>query len=111
MTLAREQEQDTTCPICLESLSIRLTGEKPHVIPLCGHKLHNECFETAYNITVSQAIGDSPHSSVMNELGGGGGGGSLLSSARRKKKSIGICGICRSEMKIGDPGELGKNSE
>ncbi|KIM26211.1 hypothetical protein M408DRAFT_197410 [Serendipita vermifera MAFF 305830] len=30
------------CPVCLEplSFSFRLPGEKPHVVPECGHALH-----------------------------------------------------------------------
>lgn len=95
---AREIEQETDCPVCLESLSIRLQGEKPHVVPVCGHKLHNECFETAYNITVREAIGNSDD--ILQSL-----------SRRKKRQPIGICGICRSEMRIGDPSETGKNSE
>jgi len=91
----REKEEDVTCPVCLESLSIRLQGEKPHVVPLCGHKLHNECFETAYNITVREALGDDRMEGVR----------------RKKRQPIGICGICRSEMRIGDPSEVGKNSK
>jgi hypothetical protein len=37
-TLDDEQE----CPVCLEplSFSFRLPGEKPHVVPECGHSLH-----------------------------------------------------------------------
>lgn len=36
------QDDDETCPICVESLgfSYRLPGEKPHVVPECGHSLH-----------------------------------------------------------------------
>ena len=38
---AREEEGDN-CPVCCESLSFtyRLPGEKPHVVPECGHSLH-----------------------------------------------------------------------
>lgn len=34
------------CPICVESLSFtyRLPGEKPHVVPECGHALHEVSF-------------------------------------------------------------------
>lgn len=32
------------CPICLEPLSLRLYGERPHVVPQCGHAMHHECF-------------------------------------------------------------------
>lgn len=38
-------EDDETCPICVESLgfTFRLPGEKPHVVPECGHSLHEVC--------------------------------------------------------------------
>lgn len=37
---ATENEDD--CPVCLEplSFSFRLPGEKPHIVPECGHALH-----------------------------------------------------------------------
>lgn len=33
------------CPVCLEplSFSFRLPGEKPHLVPECGHALHEVC--------------------------------------------------------------------
>ena len=33
---------EAECPVCLEplSFSFRLPGEKPHVVPECGHALH-----------------------------------------------------------------------
>jgi hypothetical protein len=39
-----EDEED--CPVCLEplSFSFRLPGEKPHIVPECGHALHEVCF-------------------------------------------------------------------
>lgn len=44
VTLAAEEDADEEdkCPICVESLefSYRLPGEKPHVVPECGHALH-----------------------------------------------------------------------
>lgn len=35
-------DNDEDCPVCLESLSFsfRLPGEKPHIVPECGHALH-----------------------------------------------------------------------
>lgn len=37
---AMDNEDD--CPVCLEplSFSFRLPGEKPHIVPECGHALH-----------------------------------------------------------------------
>ncbi len=39
-----EDEED--CPVCLEplSFSFRLPGEKPHIVPECGHALHEVSF-------------------------------------------------------------------
>lgn len=35
-------EEEEECPVCLEplSFSFRLPGEKPHIVPECGHALH-----------------------------------------------------------------------
>lgn len=35
-------DDENDCPVCLEplSFSFRLPGEKPHVVPECGHALH-----------------------------------------------------------------------
>jgi hypothetical protein len=35
-------EDEEECPVCLEplSFSFRLPGEKPHIVPDCGHALH-----------------------------------------------------------------------
>ncbi|GAA5869732.1 hypothetical protein JCM1840_000574 [Sporobolomyces johnsonii] len=71
-------EGEATCPICLELLSLRLAGEKPHVVPVCGHRLHHSCFEAVY--------GD-------------------VTRAKAKSSSLGLCGVCRRDMKIGDAGD------
>lgn len=34
-----DDREEETCPICLELLSLRLAGERPHVVPVCGHRL------------------------------------------------------------------------
>ena len=35
-------DDEDECPVCLEplSFSFRLPGEKPHIVPECGHALH-----------------------------------------------------------------------
>lgn len=35
-------DDEQPCPVCLEplSFSFRLPGEKPHIVPDCGHALH-----------------------------------------------------------------------
>ena len=43
LTLAdNSEEDDEKCPVCIESLnaSFKLPGEKPHIVPECGHALH-----------------------------------------------------------------------
>ena len=39
-------DDEEECPVCLEplSFSFRLPGEKPHVVPECGHALHEVSF-------------------------------------------------------------------
>ena len=39
---SRDAEEEAECPVCLEplSFSFRLPGEKPHIVPECGHALH-----------------------------------------------------------------------
>ena len=38
----RDADEEEECPVCLEplSFSFRLPGEKPHIVPECGHALH-----------------------------------------------------------------------
>lgn len=38
----KEIHEEEDCPVCLEplSFSFRLPGEKPHIVPECGHALH-----------------------------------------------------------------------
>lgn len=42
-------EEEDDCPVCLEplSFSFRLPGEKPHIVPECGHALHEVSFLTS----------------------------------------------------------------
>lgn len=39
---AHDMDDEGECPVCLEplSFSFRLPGEKPHIVPECGHALH-----------------------------------------------------------------------
>jgi hypothetical protein len=42
-------DEEAECPVCLEplSFSFRLPGEKPHIVPECGHALHEvPCFRS-----------------------------------------------------------------
>ena len=91
--------QDADCPVCLESLSIRLAGESPHIVPVCGHKLHADCFEAAYGDPADFGGADA----MENLMGSG--------RARKKTRPQGTCAVCRSEMLLGDPADSGKNSQ
>ncbi|WRT69089.1 uncharacterized protein IL334_006072 [Kwoniella shivajii] len=73
-----DKDDEETCPVCVESLSFtyRLPGEKPHIVPDCGHALHEECFVTVY--------GDVP--------------------PEGSKKVLGVCGVCRQPMRMADGG-------
>ncbi|KAH9174888.1 Pleckstrin homology domain-containing protein [Lactarius sanguifluus] len=43
-------EEEEECPVCLEplSFSFRLPGEKPHIVPECGHALHEAFASTRH---------------------------------------------------------------
>lgn len=71
-----DEQDEETCPICLELLSLRLAGERPYVVPVCGHRLHHSCFEAVY--------------------------GDLARAQTRTGASLGLCGVCRRDMKVGD---------
>lgn len=68
----------------LHCLANNLTGEKPHIIPLCGHALHDQCF--------TQVYGPVP-------------------SAKLPSKSLGVCGICRKPMKLSDDANIQPNKK
>ncbi|GJJ11148.1 hypothetical protein Clacol_005379 [Clathrus columnatus] len=70
-----------TCPVCLEplSFSFRLPGEKPHVVPECGHSLHEACFVAVYAPSGTRNSAQVP-----------------------RKTNLGVCGVCRKPMKVGE---------
>lgn len=74
-------DDEQECPVCLEplSFSFRLPGEKPHVVPECGHSLHEACFTAVYGPPPGQSR-----------------------SAVPRKSNLGVCGVCRRPMKISD---------
>ncbi|KAF9648856.1 hypothetical protein BDM02DRAFT_3095631 [Thelephora ganbajun] len=82
-------EEEAECPVCLEplSFSFRLPGEKPHIVPECGHALHEACFSAVY--------GPPPGSSRVGVI---------------RKTNLGVCGVCRRPMKVGD-GDGGKSNK
>ena len=75
---------ETSCPVCLELLSFRLAGEKPHVTPTCGHALHHACFTAVYG---------SPEAILA------------LQNAPGRAPAPGMCGVCRKLIVLGDEGE------
>lgn len=81
-------DDDDECPVCLEplSFSFRLPGEKPHIVPECGHALHEACFTAVYGPPPSQG------------------------RALPRKSNLGVCGVCRRPMKVGD-GDGGKSNK
>ncbi|TFK39782.1 Pleckstrin homology domain-containing protein [Crucibulum laeve] len=83
------QDDDDECPVCLEplSFSFRLPGEKPHIVPECGHALHEACFTAVYGPPPSQTRSSLP-----------------------RKSNLGVCGVCRRPMKVGD-GDGGKSNK
>ncbi|KAL0953730.1 hypothetical protein HGRIS_004921 [Hohenbuehelia grisea] len=82
-------DDEEECPVCLEplSFSFRLPGEKPHIVPECGHALHEACFTAVYGPPPNQAR-----------------------SAVPRKTNLGVCGVCRRPMKLGD-GDGGKSNK
>jgi hypothetical protein len=57
-------EEEEECPVCLEplSFSFRLPGEKPHIVPECGHALHEV---SAFHFSLPLlAYGRLPHMGI-----------------------------------------------
>lgn len=82
--------EETTCPVCLELLSFRLAGEKPHITPICGHALHHACFTAVYG----------PPEAVM----------AAQSTKGRGQSAPGMCGVCRNLIVLGEESE-GRRSD
>jgi hypothetical protein len=62
-------EEEEECPVCLEplSFSFRLPGEKPHIVPECGHALH-EVSGFHFSLPVSGVL-DIRVALVVGEMG------------------------------------------
>jgi hypothetical protein len=64
-----QDDEEEKCPICLEALSLRLAGEKPHVVPICGHQLRTSpscrLFVPDAHFSSSQITRASKRSTVM----------------------------------------------
>ncbi|EST09284.1 Zinc finger, RING-type [Kalmanozyma brasiliensis GHG001] len=83
---------EVDCPVCLEPLSHRLAGEKPHVVPVCGHALHNACFSAIYGPPEALLAAQSPG----RRLRGPG------AASRQSVGPPGMCGVCRKPIALGD---------
>ncbi|EPQ27883.1 uncharacterized protein PFL1_04627 [Pseudozyma flocculosa PF-1] len=88
---------EVDCPVCLEPLSYRLAGEKPHVVPNCGHALHNACFTAVYG---------PPEAIIAQQnaaLGAGNGRtkGAGLVQRTPAANPPGMCGVCRRAIVLG----------
>ncbi|KAF8074869.1 Pleckstrin homology domain-containing protein [Lyophyllum atratum] len=89
VSASQSVDDEAECPVCLEplSFSFRLPGEKPHIVPECGHALHEACFTAVYGPPPNQGRNTIP-----------------------RKTNLGVCGVCRRPMKVGD-GDGGKSNK
>ena len=100
-------EEEAECPVCLEplSFSFRLPGEKPHIVPECGHALHEVSSSPLvlraklspciiFQACFSAVYGPPPGQSKVGVI---------------RKSNLGVCGVCRRPMKVGD-GDGGKSN-
>ncbi|EJD07285.1 uncharacterized protein FOMMEDRAFT_115460 [Fomitiporia mediterranea MF3/22] len=88
---SHDGEDEKECPVCLEplSFSFRLPGEKPHIVPDCGHALHEACFTAVYGPAPTQ---------------------SKSAAQFPRKSNLGVCGVCRRPMKVSDS-DTGKSNK
>ncbi|ETS62263.1 von willebrand ring finger domain-containing protein [Moesziomyces aphidis] len=83
---------EVDCPVCLEPLSHRLAGEKPHVVPTCGHALHNACFTAIYG-SPEALLAAQNSASRLRPAG---------SASRHSVGPPGMCGVCRKPIALGE---------
>ncbi|ODO06033.1 hypothetical protein L198_01262 [Cryptococcus wingfieldii CBS 7118] len=74
----QDEDEDDMCPVCVEPMgaTYRLPGEKPPIVPECGHALHEECFSHVYGTPPPEG----------------------------SRKVLGVCGVCRQPMKLAEGG-------
>ncbi|KII87384.1 hypothetical protein PLICRDRAFT_177143 [Plicaturopsis crispa FD-325 SS-3] len=98
-------DDEEECPVCLEplSFSFRLPGEKPHIVPECGHALHEVCIlrvkldpAIRYRVACFSAVYGPPPGQAKSTV--------------PRKSNLGVCGVCRRPMKVGD-GDGGKSNK
>lgn len=83
---------EVECPVCLEPLSHRLAGEKPHVVPSCGHALHNACFTAIYGLPEALLAAQNPGSRLRG----------AAAASRHSVGPPGMCGVCRKPIALGE---------
>ncbi|SPO29596.1 related to CDC24 - Guanine nucleotide exchange factor (GEF or GDP-release factor) [Ustilago trichophora] len=86
------QMSEVDCPVCLEPLSHRLAGEKPHVVPSCGHALHNACFTAIYGPPEALLAAQNPGSRLRG----------AAAASRHTAGPPGMCGVCRKPIALGE---------
>ncbi|PFH50267.1 hypothetical protein AMATHDRAFT_4171 [Amanita thiersii Skay4041] len=106
-------DDEDECPVCLEplSFSFRLPGEKPHIVPECGHALHEVSFSLFIFVCLVfwLNLSSSPSSKACFTAVYGPLPNQARSSTPRKL-NLGVCGVCRRPMKVGD-GDGGKSNK
>ncbi|SNX83906.1 related to CDC24 - Guanine nucleotide exchange factor (GEF or GDP-release factor) [Melanopsichium pennsylvanicum] len=90
---------EVDCPVCLEPLSHRLAGEKPHVVPICGHALHNACFTAIYGPPEALLAALNPGSRLRGAAAG----------SRHSVGPPGMCGVCRKPIALGEANAIKSN--
>lgn len=65
---SHDADDEEECPVCLEplSFSFRLPGEKPHIVPECGHALHE--VRSFYYLTNRKGARESPRHVLLPSM-------------------------------------------
>ena len=95
---------EADCPVCLEPLSYRLAGEKPHVVPTCGHALHNACFTAVYGPPEAVLAAQEPKDAGTSRIKGAGS-----ASRQAAANPPGMCGVCRRPITLGTDDSASKS--
>jgi hypothetical protein len=81
-----------------------LPGEKPHIVPECGHSLHEVWFPPFISpalVLIQDFYGKACFTAVYGPPPG---------KSTSQKHNLGVCGVCRRPMKIGDGDGAKSNS-
>ena len=82
------QDDGAECPVCLE----RLLPEKPHIVPECGHALH-EVPVHLLSLTVPYLFLFQIKACFTAVYG---------PPPLPQMSNVGVCGVCRRPMKVAD---------